>query len=75
MQEIQRNDLPTLSYDDLESYLENRLWKTRTPATLSQAADDILHVGAKDIVRYMSYQAIKNGASGKLTDFEDILGG
>lgn len=75
MQDIQRNDLPTLDYDDLEAYLEKYLWKSRTPVTISQAANDILHVNANDLVRFMSTQAVKAGASGKLSDFMDILGG
>lgn len=75
MQDIQRNDLPTLEYDDLEAYLKKLLWKRNSPKTLSQAASDILNVKADDLVRFMSTQAVKDGASGNLSDFMDILGG
>ncbi len=73
MQDIQRNDLPTLEYDDLEAYLKKLLWKRNSPKTLSQAARDILNVKADDLVRFMSTQAVKDGASGNLSDFTFLV--
>ncbi len=75
LQELQRTGLPTLSYSDLESYLSNSLWKRNLPRTLNRAADDVLHVSANDIVRYMSFQAVIEGSSGNLADFTDLFGG
>lgn len=75
MQELQRTVLSTLTYSDLESYLSGCLWKRNKPDSLHKAADDVLHVTANDIVRYLSKLAIVEGASGNLADFQDMLGG
>ncbi len=75
MQELKRTGLPTLRYSDLEEYLEKSLWKRGCPKTLNRAADDVMHVSANDIVRYMSFRAVVDGSSGKLEDFTDLFGG
>lgn len=74
LQELQQNELPSLHYDDLEDYLNDIIWKNRIPLYLSTAAEDILHVNATDIVRYLSAEAGKVTA-GKPDDFSDLLGG
>ncbi len=75
IQSIKRIDLSTLTYSDLEMYLSDCLWKKYAPRSLHEAADDVLHVTANDIVRYLSKIAVMEGAGGNLADFRDLLGG
>ena len=75
IQQLQRTSLSSLTYTDLEDYLNDFLWKRDCPHTLHEAADDVLHVTANDLVRFMSKQAVTQGASGNLADFADLIGG
>lgn len=74
MQQLNRDEMPSLRYDNLEDYLSSRLWKDRLPKTLNQAADQILHVDARDIVRYLSGKAVIQGSKESLDDFADLIG-
>lgn len=74
MQQLNRDEMPNLQYDNLEDYLSNRLWKDQNPRSLNQAADQILHVDARDIVRYLSGKAVVQGARESLDDFADVIG-
>ncbi|MCR4950163.1 MAG: post-transcriptional regulator [Solobacterium sp.] len=75
LQQLQRSELPSLRYDILEDYVAQELWKNDTPYSLHQAADDILSVTASQIVRYLSRQAVIDGAKMNLEDFKDVIGG
>ena len=75
LQQLQREGLPSLSYGNLEEYILKSLWKKRTPYSLHEAADQILHVPGDDIVRFLSRQAVINGAHANLEDFSDVIGG
>lgn len=75
MQKLKSEELPTLCYENLESFLDQSLWKEHQPSSLHEAADQILHVNAKDIVQFMAMKAITEGANADLNDFSDMLGG
>ena len=74
MQKLKSEDLPTLNYENLENYLKQSLWKEHQPTSLHEAADQILHVCANDIVQFMALQAMTDGAKADLSDFSDMLG-
>ena len=74
LQQLQRDALPSLSYDNLEDYVGKQLWKTKIPRTLHVAADDILSITASDIVRFLALQAAYHSGN-SLEDFSDLIGG
>ena len=65
LQKLQKEDLPTLTYVNLEDYL-NHLWRNKSPRTLNQAVDVVWNVAANDIVRFLSTQAVIDGAKKNL---------
>ncbi len=75
LQKLQRTELPTLTYGNLEDFLMGSLWKKGTPKSLHKAADEILSVSASDIVRFLSKMAVVDGAKQNLEDFSDVIGG
>ncbi len=72
---LQRESIPGLVYQQLENYLTEEVWKKGAPSYLHVAANDILSITATDIVKYLSVRAIKEGSSGKLEDYMDVIGG
>jgi hypothetical protein len=75
LQKLNRTELPSLSYGNLEDFLMESLWKKALPGSLHQAADEILSVSASDIVRFLSMRAVRDGARSNLEDFSDVIGG
>lgn len=75
LQKLTSEELPTLKYENLESFLNQSLWKEHLPISLNEAADQILHIHAKDIVQFMAMNAITEGSKSTLDDYSDILGG
>ncbi len=75
LQQLQRDVLHTLTYQNLEQYLSEKLWKVSLPDSLHKAADDILNVTAGDIVKFLSRQAIIEGSQQNLSEFSDLIGG
>ncbi|MBR4162124.1 MAG: hypothetical protein IKR11_01300 [Solobacterium sp.] len=75
LQQLKRNELPSLSYGNLEDYLMDSLWRNGLPASLHEAADEILSVKASDIVRFLSQKAVLDGSRQNLEDFRDVIGG
>ena len=53
----------------------NHLWRNKSPRTLNQAVDVVWNVAANDIVRFLSTQAVIDGAKKNLEDFADVIGG
>ena len=51
------------------------LWKKGVPKSLHEAADEILSISARDIVRFLSAKAIIDGSKENLEDFADLIGG
>ncbi|MDO4414844.1 MAG: post-transcriptional regulator [Erysipelotrichaceae bacterium] len=75
LQQLKRNGLPSLRYSNLEEYINEKLWVNQLPQSLHQAADEILAVNNQDVVRFLAKKAITEGATQKLEDFSDIIGG
>ena len=61
LQQLQRNEMPSLQYENLEDFLAEDLWKDETPYSLHEAADQILNVSASQIVRFLSRKAVTEG--------------
>lgn len=75
LQKLQRDSIPSLTYQNLVSFLENGIWKDDKPNSLHLAANDVLSIEPAHIIRYMSKRAILDGAKSKLEDFNDVIGG
>ena len=75
LHQLQREALPHLTYQNLEAYLTQVVWKKQLPRALHEAADDVLRINANDIVRFLSRQAITEGEKAHLEDFADLIGG
>lgn len=72
---LRRNDLPGLTYAQLEEYLMKKLWNERAPSSLNDATNQIFKITADDIVNYSSEVTVKEGIFSKIEDFKDIIGG
>lgn len=75
LHQLQREALSTLSYQNLEDYLKNVVWKRKVPKALHVAVNDVMRVTGNDIVKYLSRQAIIGGSEKTLADFSDLIGG
>ncbi len=75
LQQLKREQIPSLSYGNLEDYLAYCLWKKKNPESLHAAADAIMSIQADDVIRFMSKRAVIDGAHQQLDDFTDIIGG
>lgn len=75
LQQIQRDELPNLTYTNIEEVLYQYVWVHQPPRSLHDAVNDILSLTADKIVRYMSKMAIIEGYNKKLSDYSDLIGG
>jgi hypothetical protein len=75
LQQLKREGVPSLNYDNLEDYINEKLWNKKLPRSLHEAADEVLSISPQDMIRFLSRQAIAEGASKTLEDFSDIIGG
>lgn len=75
MQQLTRQGIPTLRYENLEDYLALGLWKKGCPKSLHEATNQVLSVNPQDIVRFLAKDAIVRGSSCDLSDFTDLIGG
>jgi hypothetical protein len=75
LQQLQREQLPAMTYQNLEDYLTQYLWKRKIPRSLHTAANDILSITATDLIRFLSQQAIVESRRKNLSDFSDVIGG
>ncbi len=75
LNQLKRVSLPTLTYGNLEDFLMEKLWVKSFPKSLHEATDEILHIEANDIVKFLSKKAIQDGSRMKLSDFSDVIGG
>lgn len=75
LHQLQRESLATLTYQNLDEYLSQGLWKKRVPRSLHTAVNDVMSVTGSDVVKFMARQAIIQGSSGNLADYVDLIGG
>ncbi len=75
LQKLQRDAIPSLTYQNIEDTLRHLKWKKKAPRTLHEAVNDILSLTADEIVRLLSQRAIIDGFRASIEDFDDLLGG
>ncbi|MEG0076737.1 post-transcriptional regulator [Anaerorhabdus sp.] len=75
LQQIQREELPNLTYQNIEDVLFQFVWVHQPPRSLHDAVNDILSLTADKIVRYLSKMAIIEGYNKHLSDYSDLIGG
>lgn len=75
LQELQRTSNITLTYDEIESYLKNHLWKNQVPNTLHYAVNDILSIPLDKLIRYLSVKVKLDSYDKNIDDFKDFIGG
>lgn len=73
--QMQREELASLTYQQVEETIFQFLWKYKKPATLHEAVNDIFALQLGEIVGYLSNQAVIIGSQMKLDDFQDLIGG
>jgi len=73
LNQLKREELPTLSYQNLVDYLFSVRWKNALPENLNDITTDIMAIKAEEVVSYLSYQAIVDSKKHTLNDFDDLL--
>ena len=75
LQALQQQGVKALTYQNLEDYLSQELWKKKCPHSLHAAADDVMSIEASAIVRFLSKKAIQDSTKESLSEFSDVIGG
>ena len=72
---IQSEALPHLSYEQFENALWKIKWAEGYPKHIHQIINDIMSLGAEDIVSYLSTQSVIESRRQTLYDFSTLFGG
>ncbi len=72
---LQREQLPSLTYQHLEETLRGYVWKRREPQDLQEAVNDILKLKIGEIVAYLTKQVVIMGKSADLDEVYRNIGG
>ncbi len=75
LQQLKREYLDSLTYQSLESYVSEDLFRRRPPRSLHEAAAEIISVNADDLVKFLARKALEDGKRQSLSDFSDLIGG
>jgi hypothetical protein len=75
LQELIGSHLPSLTYDNLEDYLSQRLWRIEKPDSLHKAADQVMSITAGELIKFLSMEAVKDANQADLNDYSDLIGG
>ncbi len=75
LQQLKREYLDSLTYQSLESYLSEDLFRKHPPRSLHEAAAEIIAVKPDDLVKYLARKALEDGKRQSLSDFSDLIGG
>lgn len=75
LQQLKRESLNSLTYQSLESYLSEDLFRKNPPRSLHEAAAEIISVRADDLVKFLARKALEDGKRQSLSDFSDLIGG
>lgn len=75
LQQLKREQLPSLEYQHIEDVLFKLKWKNVSPISLHDAVNDILSLSADEVVAYLSKQAIVEGYYQNINEFSDLMGG
>ncbi|MBQ9328287.1 MAG: hypothetical protein IJ225_07095 [Solobacterium sp.] len=75
LQQLKREYLNSLTYQSLETYLAEELFRKHPPRSLHEAAAEIIAVNADDLVKFLARKALEDGKRQSLSDFLDVIGG
>lgn len=75
LQQLKRESLNSFTYQSLESYLSEDLFRKHPPRSLHEAAAEIISVNADDLVKFLARKALEDGKRQSLSDFSDLIGG
>ena len=73
LNQLQRQQYPNLTYDNLVDVLVDLKWKRNVPTSLHEAVNDILTLDVDTVIQYMSKQAIIDGYRSDLSMYNDLL--
>ncbi|MEA5026482.1 MAG: post-transcriptional regulator [Erysipelotrichaceae bacterium] len=73
--QLKREELATLSYQNIIDTLFDSVWKDKYPTSLSDAVNDIMTLSADRIVAYLSRQAIVDSKNHTIDEYADLLKG
>lgn len=73
LHQLQRQQYPNLTYDNLVDVLVDWKWKRSVPASLHEAVNDILSLNVDTVIQFMSKKAIIDGYRANLSDYNDLL--
>ncbi|WP_075876210.1 post-transcriptional regulator [Merdibacter massiliensis] len=72
---LQREQLPSLTYQHIEDTLRGYVWKRKQPQDLQEAVNDILQLKVGEIVAFLTKQVIIMGKSADLDEVYRKIGG
>ena len=75
LQQLKRESLNSLTYQSLETYLSEDLFRKHPPRSLHEAASAVISVQAEDVVRFLARKALEEGKYQSLSDYTDLIGG
>ena len=75
LQQLKRESLNSLTYQSLETYLSEDLFRKHPPRSLHEAASAGISVQAEDVVRFLARKALEEGKYQSLSDYADLIGG
>ncbi len=75
LQQLKREYLDSLTYQSLELYLSEDLFRKHPPRSLHEAAAEIISVKPDDLVKFLARKALEDGKRQSLSDFSDLIGG
>ena len=75
LQQLKRESLNSLTYQSLETYLSEDLFRKHPPRSLHEAASAVISVKAEDVVRFLARKALEEGKYQSLSDYTDLIGG
>ena len=73
LNQLKREELSTLTYQNMVDTLFDSLWKEDYPDSLNQAVNDIMSLSADKIVAYLSKKAIVESKHYALDDYDDLM--
>lgn len=73
LNQLKREELSTLTYQNMVDTLFDSLWKNAYPESLNQAVNDIMSLSTDQIVAYLSKKAIVDSKHFSLDDYDDLL--
>lgn len=73
--QLQRDSNVMVRDEHIWKVLYETVWKEQAPKHINDILSDIFRLEINDIVAFLSTNAIVEGSSMKLNDFEDLIGG